>query len=202
MSEGLYGLALAGGQSTRMGHDKALLTYHGVPQLQHVMGLMAPCVQKAFVSVRPDQQEEPVRASFPQLLDRGASIGPASGMLAAYRAFPDKAWLVLACDLPFIDTACVAHLCARWQTQREHSLAYRSVYNGLPEPLCAVWTPHMLKTLSDYVAQGYGCPRRALLKQEVPLLDPLSPTHLDNVNSEAERIAAFTHINPVKRESL
>ena len=60
----LYGLVLAGGRSSRMQRDKAALTYHGRTQLEWAMELVTPFVERAFVSVRPDQQSDPVRAKF------------------------------------------------------------------------------------------------------------------------------------------
>ncbi|TLZ17840.1 MAG: hypothetical protein E6K26_09920 [Gammaproteobacteria bacterium] len=62
----LFGLVLAGGRSTRMGRDKAALTYaDGTPQLERAMRLLAPHVARAFVSVRSDQASEQ-RASLRQ----------------------------------------------------------------------------------------------------------------------------------------
>ena len=54
----LYGLVLAGGRSTRMQRDKAALAYHGRTQLEWAMDLITPFVERAFVSVRPDQQSD------------------------------------------------------------------------------------------------------------------------------------------------
>ena len=98
----LHGLVLAGGRSTRMGRDKATLAYHGRSQLETAWALLAPRVSDRFVSVRPDQVGDPVRAQHPQIVDGPEGLGPAAGILAAQRAHPQAAWLVLACDLPFL----------------------------------------------------------------------------------------------------
>src|SRR5207253_10664128 len=80
----LFGLVLAGGRSTRMGRDKAALPYaDGTPQLERAMRLLAPHVVRAFVSVRSDQADDPVRARFAQIRDREANLGPIAGLLAA-----------------------------------------------------------------------------------------------------------------------
>ena len=72
----LYGLVLAGGRSTRMQRDKAALAYHGRTQLEWAMDLITPFVERAFVSVRPDQQGDPVRAKYPQVVDTHENLGP------------------------------------------------------------------------------------------------------------------------------
>ena len=62
----LFGLVLAGGRSTRMGRDKAALTYaDGTPQLERAMRLLAPHVARAFVSVRSDQADDPGSYGIP-----------------------------------------------------------------------------------------------------------------------------------------
>ena len=71
----LYGLVLAGGRSTRMQRDKATLTYQGRNQLERAMALLEPCVVQAFVSVRPDQRQDPARARVQGLCGRNAGDG-------------------------------------------------------------------------------------------------------------------------------
>ncbi|GBQ08656.1 hypothetical protein AA15669_1860 [Saccharibacter floricola DSM 15669] len=60
--------------------------------------------------------------------------------------------------------------------------------------MCAIWTPPMLAALSEYVAQGHVCPRRALIKQESALLDTLNANHVNNANSQADRAAALAQM--------
>ncbi|MBV8742152.1 MAG: NTP transferase domain-containing protein, partial [Sinobacteraceae bacterium] len=54
----LFGLVLAGGRSARMQRDKATLAYHGTSQLEWAVQRLKPCVERVFVSVRPDQQQD------------------------------------------------------------------------------------------------------------------------------------------------
>jgi molybdenum cofactor guanylyltransferase len=108
----LYGLVLAGGRSTRMQRDKATLSYQGRNQLDRAMELLASCVAQAFVSVRPDQAADPLRARYPQVVDAHEGLGPIAGIAAAQALKPEAAWLVLACDLPYLDKTTVAHLIA------------------------------------------------------------------------------------------
>src|SRR5688500_12611680 len=100
----LLGLVLAGGRSTRMRRDKAALEYRaGETQLDATLHLLEGRVARAYVSVRADQRGDAARAGHPQIVDRGDVEGPVAGILAAFAAHPDSAWLVLACDLPFLD---------------------------------------------------------------------------------------------------
>src|ERR1700722_7702074 len=103
MAPPLYGLVLAGGRSTRMQRDKATLSYQGRNQLDRAMDLLGACVAQAFVSVRADQRADPARARYAQVVDTRDGLGPLAGIVAAQALKPDAAWLVLACDLPYLD---------------------------------------------------------------------------------------------------
>ena len=181
----LYGLVLAGGRSTRMRRDKAALAYQGRTQLERAMALLAPHVVRAFVSVRAGQGSDAVRARFAQIPDAHENIGPIAGLLAAQAQHPEAAWLVLACDLPLLDEATLAHL-LRARAPARAVTAYRSSHDGLPEPLCAIYEPRSREPLAAYVAAGKQCPRKFLLGADTLLLDEPNPRALDNVNTPEE----------------
>jgi len=192
----LFGLVLAGGRSTRMGRDKAALTYaDGTPQLERAMRLLAPHVARAFVSVRSDQADDPVRARFAQIRDREENLGPIAGLLAAQAQHPEVAWLVLACDLPLLDERTLAHLLESRAPERA-ATAYRSSHDGEPEPLCAIYEPASREALAAYVAAGRQCPRRFLTESDTLLLDEPNPRALDNVNTPQEYGSVMSLMNP------
>lgn len=190
----LYGLVLAGGVSRRMGTDKAALDYHGLPQLQAAFDEMVPLVEKCFVSVRPDQAAEPLRAGFPQIVDAVEIDGPAAGLLSAHRAFPGVAWLVLACDLPLLDRGTLKNLIVERDGQSV-AVAYRSEHDGLPEPLCAIWEPEALDRLAHQVETGRLCPRSLLINSPTKLLEPHVRGALDNINTPQDREDAVRRLD-------
>jgi molybdopterin-guanine dinucleotide biosynthesis protein A len=149
----LYGLVLAGGSSRRMQRDKAALDLHGEPQLAWGYALLARHCERVFVSVRADQRTETVRAGFPQIVDTVEGAGPIAGIAAAQAAHPHAAWLVLACDLPFVDDGTLTRLVAARSPGRPVT-AYRSTGDGLPEPLCAVYEPESASMVREAVSGG------------------------------------------------
>ena len=180
----LYGLLLGGGASTRMQRDKAALDYHGEPQLRRAWRLLEAVTERAFVSVRQDQRDDPLRAQFPQLVDAYPARGPAAGILTAQDAYPGVAWLVLACDLPRLDAATLELLIAS-RDPDAHATAFRSRFDDLPEPLCAIWEPASHALLADRMAADKLCPRKALILSDTRLLAPPGEA-LDNVNTPQE----------------
>jgi molybdopterin-guanine dinucleotide biosynthesis protein A len=191
----LYGLVLAGGRSSRMQRDKAALAYHGQTQLEWAVSLIQPHVERAFVSVRPDQIGDPVRARFAQIVDTRENLGPAAGILAAQARFPLAAWLVLACDLPFLDGGTLSHL-LRARNPLRAATAYRSSQDGLPEPLCAIYEPSSREALLAYITSGKQCPRKFLINSNTELVDQPDPRALDNVNTPEEYSSAVAALSP------
>lgn len=197
----LFGLVLAGGASTRMQRDKAALVYHDKPQLQWTYDLLLEHCTATFVSVRPDQRLEPTRAALPQIVDRQPGTGPMAGITAALAEHPKAAWLVVACDLPFVDGATLGSLIARRDPQRI-ATAYRSSHDGLPEPLCAIWEPAAREPLLAYAAGDQRCPRKFLINAATLLLDLPNVAALDNVNTGAEFSAAQARLQPPAGKSI
>lgn len=184
----LYGLVLAGGRSRRMQTDKAALAYGSRPQLALAFDLLSPRVDAAWISVRADQSTDALRAAFPQIVDGGIGAGPIAGIVAAMDREPTAAWLVLACDLPFLDGATLDQLIADRDPARP-ATAFRSVRDALPEPLCAIYEPASREPILRYVADGGSCPRRFLLSQDTLLLDPWNAQALDNANTPQDLAA-------------
>jgi molybdenum cofactor guanylyltransferase len=181
----VYGLILAGGSSSRMRRDKAALVYRGKTQLDRAFELASRHAAKVFVSVRADQTTEPTRAHRPLLIDSVDGAGPIVGIRSALAAYPEVAWLVIACDLPFLSDAALEQLL----TERDPSVlatAYRSTHDELPEPLCTVWEPAAAAALSAYVSGGGHCPRKFLIRHAVRLLEPRDRHALDNINTPEE----------------
>jgi molybdenum cofactor guanylyltransferase len=191
----VYGLVLTGGRSTRMQRDKAALRYGQLSQLERAMALLTPLVMRAYVSVRADQSNDPLRARFPQIIDRHENLGPIAGLLAAQERHPDVAWLVLACDLPLLDAATLTHL-LRARAPARTATAYRSSHDGLPEPLCAIYEPRSRASLSAYVASGKDCPRKFLLGADTEIIDQPAPSALDNINTPEEYDAVMDTLRP------
>jgi molybdopterin-guanine dinucleotide biosynthesis protein A len=200
----LLGLVLAGGHSRRMQRDKAAIEYRaGERQLDAAMKLLEGRVEQAFVSVRADQRADPTRSGYRQIVDRGDVEGPIAGISAALATRPDAAWLVLACDLPFLDAGTLDGLIAA-RDRNADATAYKSTHDGLPEPLCAIYEPRALAGITAHIAAGRNCPRKFLLNARARLLDQPNPRALDNVNTVTEYGEAVSTLNaselPAPRE--
>ncbi len=172
-----------------MQRDKAALSYQGKNQLDRAVNLLKSGVGQVFVSVRADQRADPLRARYPQVVDAHEGLGPIAGIAAAQALKPDAAWLVLACDLPFLDAGTVSHLIAHRDPTRT-ATAYRSSHDGLPEPLCAIYEPSSSAAILERIRAGKDCPRKFLIQSDVLILEQPDPRALDNINTPEEYSAA------------
>ena len=182
MSDAIYGLVLAGGESRRMGRDKALLVRDGQSQLEHTATLLAGVADRVFVSVRREQQGEPERNRFATIVDRYDGIGPVAGILSAMDQHADVDWLVVACDLPNVDTKTLAYLLAKRPSDKPFT-AFRSSHDDLPEPLCAIYRAGSDVLIREFVDAGMVCPRKILIRSDTTLLEQPNPGALDNINT-------------------
>ncbi len=173
-----------------MGRDKAGIAIDGRSQLERAFGLIEHLVARSFVSVRADQQDDPLRAAFrrssmPGRIEgphgrhpRRAAGAPRGGVAGAGRA-------TCPCWMP----PTLQNLIARRDPARL-ATAYRSSHDGLPEPLCAIYEPAAAQALAACIASGRNCPRKFLIQSDTLLLDQPNPQSLDNVNTPAELAAA------------
>jgi molybdopterin-guanine dinucleotide biosynthesis protein A len=186
----LFGLVLGGGRSTRMRADKASLRYHGKPQTEHCLDLLAPHCAQRFVSCRADQADQPGFAGLPLLPDTFLDMGPLGGILSALKAHRHAAFLVVACDLPFLDNAGLDAL-ARGRDPFKIATAFAGPQDGLPEPLCAIYEPRCYPRALQLLGQGISCPRKVILNSSSRMLTPTDPRFLHNANDpEAFRAAS------------
>jgi molybdenum cofactor guanylyltransferase len=183
----LYGLVLVGGKSSRMACDKAFLMYHGKPQALYSYELLQQFCRRVYVSNRSDQ----VRwKSYPGLLQipddpNVAGHGPLSGIISAMTKFPKVAWLVLACDLPFVDDKILTQLIEQ-RDVKKIATAFRCVSLRRVEPLCAIYEPQSRLVLTQSFQEKLYCPRKILLKHNIKLIAPLTLNKLANINTAAD----------------
>jgi molybdopterin-guanine dinucleotide biosynthesis protein A len=178
----IHGLVLAGGKSRRMGSDKALLMHDGQSQLSLAVAMLSRALPKVFVSARKDQVDEAERRKFEQIVDRYDDMGPVAGILSALESDATVSWLVLACDLPNVDNDTIAELIAA-HTGEHPFTAYKSSHDGLPEPLCAIFSAGSRPIVESFVAEGIVCPRKMLIRSDTLLLEQANPASLDNMNT-------------------
>lgn len=189
-------LVLLGGHSTRMGQDKSALDYgDGTSAARRMVNLVSSVCDDVYLSIRPGQEiPEDVR-EMSLLEDRFIDFGPAGGILTALYQYPDRAWLVVSCDLPLLEEADLRLLTeARDPYKIATALAVPNERDGeeplLPEPLCAIWEPRARSRILSFFQEGSTCPRWLLRNGGVSMVQPINTLATFNANTPEERETA------------
>jgi molybdopterin-guanine dinucleotide biosynthesis protein A len=125
---------LAGGESRRMGRDKATLDWRGRPLWEwQVEKLRALRLDKILLSARSELPWRP--ADVELILDTPPSQGPLSGLTAALGSIETDHLLALAIDMPFMTSEHLRHLCGL----AAEGMGVVSMIEGKAEPLGAIY---------------------------------------------------------------
>ena len=179
------GLVLAGGKGSRMQADKGLIFYHDLPQREYLYKMISAMGLPAYLSLRADQAAA-VPGDMAVVTDTFSDLGPYGAILSAFRSDPNSAWLSVACDLPLLKEEHLQQL-IRHRNPSKIATAYYNPATNFPEPLITLWEPKAYPVLLQFLAQGYSCPRKALINSEVEIINSDDPGFMMNVNTPQER---------------
>ncbi|MGD9702564.1 MAG: molybdenum cofactor guanylyltransferase [Acidimicrobiia bacterium] len=178
------GAVLAGGESSRLGRDKALLELAGQALVQRSVDALRRSGAQA-ISVIGGDERGLARLGLPVTPDGWPGSGPLGGILTAFSWSPLPVVAVLACDLPFVGPDVITSL-ARGIGDAAVAMAYTSAR----EPLCAMWR---IDRCEPAMLAAFTAGERAI-HRAVSELD-VRDVHVDaalllNVNTEADLSAA------------
>jgi molybdenum cofactor guanylyltransferase len=132
--DGIAAYILAGGQSSRMGRDKAMLAPGGTPLLMRTAALLALLAGPPIIVGPPARYSA---LGYDVIPDDGASIGPLGGIATALR-HSNQVWnLIVGCDLPFLTSPWLDYLMGRAVESNADAVIPQSAAGA--EPLCAMY---------------------------------------------------------------
>lgn len=184
----LNGLVLAGGHSLRMGSPKDRINWHGKEQRYFLADLLAPFCREVYISCRQDQALN-IDRNYQTINDEFSDIGPASGLLSAFKNKSNEAWLIVACDMPFLDKDCIERL-VQFRDFEKIATAYQNPTDNLPEPLVSIWEPKSYPLLADCLPNKNISLRKVLINNDTLLVRPSNQQILLNVNTPTEMATA------------
>lgn len=183
--DGTIGVILSGGQSRRMGRDKAGVMLAGQTLLERMAAELAPLFGKVYVSVdRPGRYP-----GYRELADLRPGQGPLAGLEAAFLRTGAEAVFLTAVDLPFAGSPLAARILAEAGAGDAWVIRRRS---GEAEPLFALYRRSCLESLTACLDEGRRAVKalldrvdcRWLEEEELPEFD--LERALWNVNTGAE----------------
>ena len=189
----LNGLILDGGNSKRMGRDKSLLDYHGIPQIEYVFRLLEEVCHEVHISTSSNKRYE---FTNQVIEDRYPIATPLNGIMSAFHYSSATAWLVIAVDLPFINELMIDRL-IKARDRSKVATAYTSKDSERPEPLIAIWEPIAFTFLEEGAEQFNYSPTKFLMNNEVTLVEAFDNFEVFNANTRedferAKKMIEFT----------
>jgi len=160
----LTGIILAGGKSSRMGREKGLVEFHGKPLIQYGIDLLSRYTDRILISSgNPDY----LSFGLELIPDDVSGQGPAAGLAASLRHSSSPWNLVIACDLPFLETefiGCLLEAAGDFQ-------AVVPVHGVVNEPLAALCHRNLAGIFEAAVASGNLALHKILATGKVHYLD-------------------------------
>jgi molybdenum cofactor guanylyltransferase len=161
----LTGLILAGGRSSRMGVDKAMLEFEGEPLLARIAARLGAVCEEILVASGDGSRLAAFGLS--QVADVLPDSGPLGGLIAGLERAGHPLVAAVAVDMPFVSAA----LLAAMASMRRAEDALVPVSADGSEPLHAVYARSAAGTLRSALAAGTLSLRRAIGSLDVTYVD-------------------------------
>lgn len=202
----LTGIVLAGGKSSRMGQDKALLPIGGVPLLRLVCDRAIALCDLVYV-VTPWQERYqhilPAQCQFiDELLIAGETNAPIIGF-AQGLSFVQTDWvLLLACDLPRLEVEVLQQWAKQLDKVNDGAIALLPRHAKGWEPLCGFYRRNCLAALRDFISGGDRSFQRWLAQHLVQEVSVSAPQMLFNCNTPTDLAMLESDLRSIKGDGL
>ncbi|WP_406703796.1 molybdenum cofactor guanylyltransferase MobA [Sodalis sp.] len=151
-TNGITGVILAGGLSTRMGgEDKGLLQINHKPLYRYVADRLAP--QVAVLIINSNRNEDAYQhGGFQVVADTFPGfVGPLAGMLTGLRLANSEWVAFVPCDVPVFPHDLVARL---WENRQQASAAFASDDKGHDHPTFTLLHRALAPALEAFLRRG------------------------------------------------
>ncbi|MDZ8029043.1 MAG: molybdenum cofactor guanylyltransferase [Nostoc sp. SerVER01] len=186
----LTAIVLAGGKSSRMGQDKALISIQGMPLLQRVCGIAKGCADTVYVVTSWPERYQDLLLSGCQFIREiplpSASLqthGPLVGFAQGLAQVQTEWVLLLACDLPRLRVEVLQEWATILDTVGDNAIAALAHHPKGWEPLCGFYRRRCLPQLLDFINQGGRSFQEWLQQYPVEVLPLPEPEMLFNCNT-------------------
>ena len=136
----ITGIILAGGLSSRMGTDKALIQLDKHKMIEKVIKLIHPFCDKLIISANKNKYHE---FGYQVVKDKYKKIGPLGGIIACLNKSNTELNLIISCDTPNINRETISQL-LKESLNYDITLPY---HNDRYEPLIAVYNRNCIEKL-------------------------------------------------------
>ncbi len=146
IDEKITGILLAGGHSSRMGYDKALIQLGSYRVIELVARAMETVCDSVILSANSTDYDF---LGLQRVADEVKNIGPVAGLHASLKHSLSDKVLAVSCDVPFVSVELLAHLIEKAESDDATILMHQQKKH----PLIAVYRKSMLPHLETAINQ-------------------------------------------------
>jgi molybdopterin-guanine dinucleotide biosynthesis protein A len=177
-------IILAGGKSSRMGQDKALLKFGGKTLVENLIEIVAPLFDETLLIVNEGKKFMGLGLKEARIYeDWVKDEGPLSGIYTGLSWSRNEASCVLTCDMPFIDRYLIYQLMRFWK--REFDVVCFTDPDGKVQPFPGIYQKRRRSLIRLLFRRQEASMKRYLERvrvEEIPL-HPSDMKSLLNMNT-------------------
>lgn len=145
--DGLTGIVLCGGMSSRMGREKGTCKLHNKFLVQYSCDIMVEFCEHIMLGT---DKADYVFMGYPMVKDEIKGIGPISGIYSCLKASTTVDNFIISCDMPLISADLIRFIV----DNRENYDVVIPVFNNFPEPLCAYYNKNIVPEIETFIKNG------------------------------------------------
>jgi molybdenum cofactor guanylyltransferase len=142
----LSGIILSGGQSSRMGSDKAFIEFQGKSLIEYPINLLQQFCNEIIISANSQEYQ---RFGFKLIHDNFPGCGPIGGVFSSLKHSSNDWNLVLGCDTPYISGDVLTRLIGYIDNYN----CIISIHYNLKEPLVALYNKNSLSVFLEHIKE-------------------------------------------------
>jgi len=179
MHEKITGIVIAGGKSTRMGENKALVKYKHERLIDCAIRILDPVVDFLIIS----SNESLPKIPYIMVKDEIQNIGPIGGLYSALKKSKTEKNVVIACDVPNVTSEFYEKLI---KNLNDYDAVIPEHSEGKLEPLVAVYSQNILPIVEEQIKNKEYKMMNLIAKLNVNFISVKYGSMFKNVNAPGD----------------
>ena len=170
------GIVIAGGKSSRMGTNKALMKYSGKMLIEHAISIIEPLSNQIIIS----SNEPLLQLKYNNITDKINDVGPIGGLYSCLMESNTNFNIVIPCDAPHIESNLYKLLI---ENSENVDAVIPRLPNGKLEPLVACYSKSIIPVIESSINSGDYKLVNLLSKLKVKYIDINNINQFKNINT-------------------
>jgi len=176
------GIIIAGGKSSRIGTDKAFISYNNKMLIEYAISVIKPIADTIIISSNTPEKIK----KFKVITDIYKNIGPVAGLYSCLKASQTDVNIVIPCDTPQLTTALYKQMLSEFQKYKNLDAVVPRLPDGKVEPLIAVYSKKILPEIEKSIAVDDYKLVNLLSKINTKYVDITDIEQFKNINTPAD----------------